>query len=136
MTLRSHTPLRKERREPRRNEGRVEQERIKPPRGEKTPEQEAFHASLRYYPDGRNRPCQCGCGRIGEATHHLLANAPGKGPKRDHWFVVRLAHACHTFGRDSVHMLGSEVAFEEAHGVDLVAVAVSNLSYWREHGDG
>lgn len=132
--LRTYTPLRKERLEPRRDEGRVQHERIKPRGVDPSPEQEAYHASLRYFPGGRNRPCQCGCGRVGEAIHHLLARAPGKGRKRDHWFVVLLAHACHNQGRDSVHMLGSEAAFEEAHGVDLVAIAVSNLLSYREHG--
>jgi hypothetical protein len=134
--LRTYTPLRKQRREPRRNEGRVEHERIKPRTIDPSPDQERFHESLRFFPDGKNRPCQCGCGRVGEAIHHLLARAPGKGARRDHWFVVLLAHHCHNLGRDSVHMLGSEGRFHEVHGVDLVAVAISNLLHWREHDDG
>lgn len=134
MSLRTHTRLRPERREPRRDEGRVQHERMKPVRGEKTPEQEAYHESLRRFPNGRNRPCQCGCGRVGEAVHHILARVPGKGPKRDHWFVVLLSHVCHNLGRDSVHMLGSEAEFQEVHGVDLPAIAVANLKAWEEAG--
>lgn len=106
--------------------------RIKPLPGEMTPEQERYHESLRRFPDGKNRPCQCGCGRVGEAIHHLLARAPGKGPRRDHWFVVLLSHACHNLGRDSVHMLGSEAEFKRVHGVDLKEVAIENLRAWEE----
>lgn len=131
MTLRQYVPLCPERVEPRRVEGRVRHDRIKPRLGDPTPEQDRYHASLRHLPDGQNRPCQCGCGRVGEALHHLLARVPGKGPRRDHWFVVLLSHRCHTFGRDSVHMLGSEAAFEKMHGVDLAAIAVENLRAWR-----
>jgi hypothetical protein len=130
--LRTYTRLRPERREERRDEGRVQQERMKPRPGEITPEQGRYHESLRRFPDGRNRPCQCGCGRIGEDLHHLLARAPGKGPRRDHWFVVLLAKFCHNLGRDSVHMLGSEAAFKKVHGVDLVKVAVDNLKGWTD----
>lgn len=129
--LRTYTPLRKERRTPRRDEGRVQHERIKPRTVDPTPEQERYHASLRYFPDGKARPCQCGCGRIGEAIHHLLARVPGKGGRRDHWFVVLLAHFCHNLGRDSVHMLGSEAEFQRVHGVDLPAIAIANLRGWQ-----
>lgn len=129
--LHQHNPLRPERLEPRRNEGRVRHERMKPLTTEPTPEQERYHASLRHFPDGQNRPCQCGCGRVGEAIHHLLARVPGKGARRDHWFVVLLSHRCHNLGRESVHMLGSEAAFGKVHGVDLAAIAVQNLHGWR-----
>lgn len=131
MSLRTYTPLRKQRAEPRRNEGRVQHERIKPRTVDPTPEQERYHDSLRFFENGRNRPCQCGCGRIGEAIHHLLARVPGKGPRRDHWFVVLLSHYCHNLGSMSVHMLGSEEEFKRVHGVDLPAIAVANLERWR-----
>jgi hypothetical protein len=129
--LRTYTPLRPERREPRRDEGRVTHERIKPRRGEISDEQQRYHDSLRYFQGGRRRPCQCGCRRTGEDVHHILARVPGKGPKRDHWFVVLLSSFCHTMGRDSIHMLGSEAKFKEVHGVDLAQVAVDNLNGWR-----
>jgi hypothetical protein len=130
MTLRSYTPLRPERREPRRDEQRVQQERIKPRGVDPSPEQERYHQSLKYFPDGKRRPCQCGCGRIGDDNHHILQQVPGKTRKRDHWFVVLLARFCHTLGRDSIHMLGSEAKFKEVHGVDLPAIAVANLNAW------
>ena len=124
------SPLKPKRDRPRRNEGRVTHGRMKEKGTDPTPEQQRFHASLRFYPDGRNRPCQCGCGKMGKAIHHLLARAPGKGRRRDHWFVTLLSHGCHNGRSDSVHGLGSEALFQRTHGVDLVAVAVDNLARW------
>lgn len=131
MSLRSYTRLRPERREPRRDDGRVQHERIKPRTVDPTPDQLRYWDSLRFFPNGKARPCQCGCGRVGEAIHHLLSRVPGKGGRRDHWFVVLLSHFCHNGGRDSVHMLGSEAKFREAHGVDLAEIAVANLKGWQ-----
>lgn len=122
------TRLKNKREAPRRKAPeRVPHNRIKPKASDgPTPEQERFHASL------RGLPCQCGCGRPGECTHHIMARAPGKGPRRDEFFVVRLSHHCHNRGTKSVHLLGSESAFQRETGVDLVAVAVENLHRWRE----
>jgi hypothetical protein len=74
--------------------------------------------------------CVC-CGRPGTIVHHILANAPGKHGRRDHWLVVRLTPWCHNMGDASVHLLGSEAKFQAVHGVDLVAVAVANRDAWR-----
>jgi hypothetical protein len=128
--LRTYTRLRPQRIDPRRDEGRVQHGRMKERTVDPSPEQERYHDSLRFFPDGKRRPCQCGCGRIGEAIHHLLARVPGKGGRRDHWFVVLLSHSCHNLGRDSVHGCGSEAKFKEVHGVDLPAIAVANLNAW------
>jgi hypothetical protein len=128
--LRTYTRLRPQRIDPRRDEGRVQHGRMKERTVDPSPEQERYHDSLRFFPDGKRRPCQCGCGRIGEAIHHLLEQIAGKTRKRDHWFVVLLANLCHNLGRDSIHMLGSEAKFKEVHGVDLPAIAVANLNAW------
>lgn len=64
----------------------------------------------------------CGCG--GTVVHHILANAPGKGGRRDHMLVVKLCPTDHNMGTYSVHLLGSEARFLEATGIDLVAIAV------------
>lgn len=122
------TPLRRKRETPRRKAPeRVVSARLKPKAGqEPSDEQRRFHAHL------RGLPCQCGCGRPSECFHHLMAPAPGKVGRRDHWFGVGLTHECHNLGTKSVHLLGSEAAFQREHGVDLVAVAVENLRLWRE----
>lgn len=112
---------------PRRNEGRVQHKRIKA----RTVKPSADH--LRYW-DWLGEVferCQCGCGRLAECVHHLLSQAPGKVGRRDHFFVVRLAHHCHNGGVDSVHLCGSEEAFRRVNGSDLVAISVSNLSRYR-----
>lgn len=64
--------------------------------------------------------------------HHILARAPGKAWRRDHWFVVAIGAACHNGRADSVHGLGSEAAFARAFGIDLVAIAVERLEEWRD----
>jgi len=68
-----------------------------------------------------------GCGRHGgTVVHHILANAPGKGSRRDHMLVAKVCPGCHNMGTNSVHLLGSEAAFLAKTGVDLVAIAVAN----------
>src|SRR3546814_16456686 len=52
--------------------------------------------------------------------HHILARLPQKLRQRDHRFVAILCAAHHNMGDDSVHLLGSEAAFQHRHGVDLV----------------
>ena len=68
-----------------------------------------------------------GCDRGGDVVvHHILANAPGKGRRRDHMLVVKLCPDCHNMGNNSVHLLGSEAKFLEKTGRDLVAISVAN----------
>lgn len=120
------SPLRAKRPTPRRNEGRIVHARLKPKASaEPTAEQARYHAHLRA-----TALCE-GCGGRGHHIHHLLASAPGKTGRRDHWFVVLLCAGCHNGRSDSVHLLGSEARFLEVHGVDLVAVAVLRLTEWQ-----
>lgn len=105
--------------------------RRKPCRTQPTAAQKRYHGTLRRDgPEGPLRPCQCGCGRPGDTIHHILASAPGKVGRRDHWLVVRLNSDCHNGRRTSVHLLGSEEAFLRETGVDLVAIAVRNRDAW------
>ena len=130
------TPLNPKRSTPRRNEGRVQHKRVK---RSYTPEPGS--EELRYWHWLRARcdgfpPCE-GCGkRPGKHIHHIMANAPGKRWRRDHWFVVLICPWCHsaTASRYSVHGLGSEARFLEEHGVDLVAVSVLRLKEFRNAG--
>jgi hypothetical protein len=123
------SPLRAKRATPRRNEGRVQHGRIKPKTVEPTAEQQRYHDWLRT--KGR---CQvAGCYKRHLVLHHLLAHAPGKVGRRDHWFVVLICAMHHNMGKISVHGLGSEAAFLRETGVNLVAAAVRNLVEYRRY---
>lgn len=89
----------------------------------RTPKKRAPAAVQRYW-----NALPHGCAVCGDdaVLHHLLAEAPGKASRRDHWFVVKLCPNHHNMGTHSVHGLGSEAAFERVTGVDLVALAVRN----------
>lgn len=79
----------------------------------------------RYWQSLERRCVACGATQD-TVIHHILARIPQKQRQRDHRFVVRLCATCHNMGTDSVHLLGSEEAFQHRHGVDLVAIAVDN----------
>ena len=66
-----------------------------------------------------------GCGCHKDIVLHHIMHAPGKTKRRDHRYVARLCAQCHNMGNRSVHLLGSERAFLDATGVDLVAWAVA-----------
>lgn len=66
-----------------------------------------------------------GCGSHKDIVVHHIMHAPGKTKRRDHRYVARLCAQCHNMGNRSVHLLGSERAFLEATGVDLVAWAMA-----------
>lgn len=118
------SPLRSKRLAPRRNEGRVQHKRMKKPvASPPSPEQEAYWQSL---------PASCVvCRGVDAIIHHILSPLPEKIGRRDHWFVVRLCPQCHNMGTQSVHLLGSERAFQRVHGIDLTRVAQNNLALWR-----
>lgn len=111
--------LKRKRDKPRRNEGRVQQRRIRP----SPSDQAEYHRDLR----DRVRVCE-GCKRGGDLVlHHILASFPGKR-RRDERYVVILCPACHNMGTYSVHLLGSETRYYDHHGVDLVGIAIAR---WR-----
>lgn len=83
------------------------------------------NAAEKAYWDTLGDVCMA-CGRLGTVVHHILANAPGKAGRRDHFLVVKVCPGCHNIGTDSVHLLGSEARFREVTGTDLVAIAVAN----------
>lgn len=120
------SPLKAKRDRPRRNEGRIQHGRMKPRAVEPTAEQQRYHDWLR----AKGRCQTCGTA-VDLVVHHLLAAAPGKVGRRDHWFVVLICAGDHNMGTKSVHALGSEAAFLRETGVDLVAIAVRNLEDYR-----
>lgn len=93
------------------------------------------NARQKRYWDSLLRVCVV-CGRETHQTpHHILADAPGKTKRRDHMLVVMLHPGCHTDNDVSVHKMGSEAAFLEATGVDLVGISVRNRDNWEaSHG--
>lgn len=96
--------------------------RIKPRTVEPTAEQRRYHDWLR-----ERGACEA-CGVQHDLVlHHILARAPGKVGRRDHWFCVILCAPDHNGRADSVHGLGSEAAFAEKVRIDLVAIAIARL---------
>lgn len=121
------TPLRAKRPTPRRSEGRINHVRMKR-KASAEPDAEQAHYHLHLRATAR---CE-GCGAPGHHIHHILAHAPDKAGRRDHWLVVLLCAGCHNGRSDSVHGLGSEAAFMAIHRVDLVAVALARLGQWTQ----
>ena len=120
------TPLRAKRPTPRRAEGRVQHERMKPRTVEPAAEQRAYWNWLRE----TRGECEACSRRRALVVHHLLARVAGKAGRRDHWYVVLICPNCHA-GTEGVHGLGSEAKFLERHGVDLVAVSIARLEEYR-----
>lgn len=94
----------------------------------------AVPAAIGRYWDSLPDHCQA-CWELGvtrreTVPHHILADAPGKTSRRDDMLVVKLCPQCHNMGTISVHLLGSEAAFERETGVDLVEIAVANRAAW------
>lgn len=113
------SPLKAKRDTPRRNEGRVTHGRIKPKATGKTTEEARFLELV----------AGLGCLICGKpaSVHHIM-HAPGKLKRRDHRFVAPLCLDHHQ-GDEGVHGLGSEAAFRDLWGVDLVGWAMAAWSY-------
>lgn len=120
--LMRRTPIAKKRATPRRTGGRVEQLRIKP-KG-RFPDKH-----IKEYWTSLDRRCVV-CGAGDTVIHHILARLPQKTRQRDHRYVAVLCASHHNMGDTSVHLLGSEAKFQEATGVDLIAIAVRNWGNW------
>lgn len=110
-------PMPKVRLAPRRSEGRVAHERIKPKAVSAPSVDEARHL---------RRVAEHGCLLCGRTAvvHHVM-KCPDKQRRRDDRFVAPLCPEHHNMGNDSVHLLGSEAAFERVHGIDLALWAVT-----------
>lgn len=113
------SPLKAKRDAPRRNEGRVKHGRIKP----KATGQSAEEARFIELVAGLG--CLI-CGKLAN-VHHIM-HAPGKLKRRDHRFIAPLCRDHHQ-GDDGVHGLGSEGAFRDLWGVDIVGWAMAAWHY-------
>lgn len=120
--LMRRVPLPKKRAMPRRNGGRVTHGRVKA--NGRFPDKHA-----KEYWNSLDRRCVV-CGARDTVIHHILARLPQKVRQRDHRYVAVLCARHHNMGDTSVHLLGSEAAFQEETGVDLVAIAIENWSNW------
>lgn len=120
--LMRRVPLPRKRAIPRRSEGRVDHGRVKA-RG-RFPDKHVKE----YWSSLERRCVVCGAGDT--VIHHILARLPQKTRQRDHRYVAVLCASHHNMGDASVHMLGTEAAFQEATGIDLVSIAVDNWSNW------
>lgn len=120
--LMRRVPLPKKRAMPRRNGGRVQHGRIKA--NGRFPD-----GHVKEYWNNLDRRCVV-CGAGDTVIHHILARLPQKVRQRDHRYVAVLCARHHNMGDTSVHLLGSEAAFQEETGVDLVAIAIENWSNW------
>lgn len=118
--LMRRVPLPKRRAMPRRNGGRVQHGRMKA--HGRFPD-----SHVKEYWSGLERRCVV-CGAGDTVIHHILARLPQKVRQRDHRYVAVLCAAHHNMGDTSVHLLGSEAAFQESTGIDLVAIAIENWS--------
>ena len=118
------SPLKAKRDAPRRNEGRVKHGRMKPKATGKTAEEARFIELV----------AGLGCLICGKpASIHHIMHAPGKHCRRDHRFIAPLCYDHHQ-GDEGVHGLGSEGAFRDLWGVDIVGWAMAAWSY-RDHPD-
>lgn len=116
------TAIKRKRGKPRRNDGRVKHDRIKPKATGTTSEEADY---LKFI-------VELGCLVCGgHANKHHVMSAPGKVKRRDHRFVAPLCYTHHQGCRKdgSVHGLGSEAAFYEFWGFDLVGWCISAWEY-------
>ena len=78
-------------------------------------DEKAYHIALID-----NNLCVCGCGQQATIVHHVLQSSIHKRWRRDHLIVVPMFWECH----HGVHANGSEIAWQEAHGIDLIHEAI------------
>jgi len=124
--LQRKTPLKRKRATPRRD--KIQHTRMKR-RATDTNEIEQIHLDRI-----RSLPCAVpGCNGV-SVPHHLM-KAPDKRCRRDHRWTAPLCPNHHNLWNDSVHLLGSEEKFRQAHGVDLLAIAAREWAATNNHID-
>jgi hypothetical protein len=112
------TPLKRKRDKPRRNEGRVQHDRMKPKVGAPPTAEERRHIAR-----VASMPCLV-CGRA-STVHHVTATVHGGRISRSHKRVVPLCPKHHQIQwgpTESVEALGHG-GFARMHGIDLLQVS-------------
>jgi hypothetical protein len=126
------SPLKPKRDKPRRNDGRVQHQRIKEKSSRGPTAEEVRHRE-------RIREIGClVCGRPAE-THHVIACGDWKEKRRDHRVLVPLCSEHHR-GPTGAHGL-SESGFAARYGIDLLAWGIGAWekrealedSFWTHH---
>lgn len=109
------TPLRAKRLKPRRNEGRVQHNRMKPKAGAPATSEERQHIKR-----VASMPCLV-CGRRPVQVHHVSATVHGGRITRSHKRITPLCFKHHKIegGKHSVEAL-SHAGFYREHGIDLL----------------
>src|SRR3546814_2378968 len=120
-----------QRRTPLKRTGGLKAKRAGPRTGRMKPNARFPDAKVKAYWSSLERRCVVCKSTQDTVLHHILARLPQKLRQRDHRFVAILCAAHHNMGDDSVHLLGSEAAFQHRHGVDLVQIAVDNWEAFR-----
>src|SRR3546814_18037600 len=115
-----------QRRTPLKRTGGLKAKRAGPRTGRMKPNARFPDAKVKAYWSSLERRCVVCKSTQDTVLHHILARLPQKLRQRDHRFVAILCAAHHNMGDDSVHLLGSEAAFQHRHGVALVQIAVDN----------
>lgn len=135
--LKAKTRLKAKRSKPRRNEGRIEHERIRGERNpDPTPEQREFWRWLRE---------EKGCiitGARGEGggfgkhcTIHHITSDGHKRIDRDHWRVIPLRADLHQTvwdNRNSIEAM-NHAEFAKRHRLDLMALPIQLRKEWEAH---
>jgi hypothetical protein len=123
------SPLKPKRDKPRRNEGRVQHNRMKPKASSPPTVEEGRHLSRLAA-----MPCLV-CGIEPVTIHHVTASVHGGRVARSHQRTVPLCPRHHQIQhgpRESVEALG-HAGFYREYGIDLLAVAEQ---LWREELSG
>src|SRR3546814_7087570 len=92
--------------------GGLKAKRAGPRTGRMKPNARFPDAKVKAYWSSLERRCVVCKSTQDTVLHHILARLPQKLRQRDHRFVAILCAAHHNMGDDSVHLLGSEAAFQ------------------------
>ena len=121
------TPIKQKRDKPRRNEGRVVQNRMKP----KLTDKNALHR--RFHDYVATLPC-IGCGARPVHVHHVISDG-NQRLTRNHELVLPMCEPCHQSGEIALHRIGTR-AWNGMHGIEQHIEAAKLWGDWYETDRG